>query len=84
MNIFSAVVVFVLIWWMVFFCALPFGIKSIEKPEGGIMPGAPINPGLKRKMIISTAITVVLWGVALYIIKSDMLSFHDLAKNMKT
>ena len=46
MNIFSGIVVFVLIWWMIFFCTLPFGIRNIEQPKDGSMPGAPVDPGL--------------------------------------
>ena len=83
MNPFSAVVVFVLIWWMVFFCTLPFGITNIETSENGSMPGAPVKHGLKKKAIIATAISVALWGVAYAIITSDMLSFHDMALKMK-
>lgn len=84
MNIFSAVVVFVLVWWMVFFCTLPFGIRSIEKPEGGAMPGAPVNPGLKRKLILTTLIAVVVWLAIYALITSDLISFHDMALKMPT
>jgi predicted secreted protein len=82
MNIFSAVVVYVLIWWMVFFCTLPFGIKSVVRPKDGSMPGAPVNPGLKRKVIITFAITTVLWGAAYALITSNLVSFHDMAAKM--
>jgi predicted secreted protein len=82
MNIFSGIVVYVLIWWMVFFCALPFGIKNIEKPKDGAMPGAPIDPGLKRKLVITTAIAVVIWLAAYALITSNLVSFHAMAQRM--
>ena len=82
MNPFSAIVVYVLIWWIVFFCTLPFGITNIEKAKDGTMPGAPINPGLKKKFIITTAITTVLWIGAYFIISSNLISFHDMAQKM--
>ena len=82
MNPFSAIVVYVLIWWMIFFCTLPFGIKNVEKTKDGTMPGAPINPGLKKKLIITTAISTVLWIGAYYIIRSNLISFHDMAQKM--
>jgi len=82
MNIFSGIVVFVSIWWMVFFCTLPFGIKNIENPKDGSMPGAPVVPGIKRKAIIATAISCVLWIGAYALIKSDLISFHDMALKM--
>jgi len=83
MNPFSAIVVFVLIWWMVFFCTLPFGITNIEKSENGSMPGAPVKHGLKKKAIIATTISAVLWVVAYFIITSNLLSFHDMALKMR-
>jgi predicted secreted protein len=82
MNPFSAIVVYVLIWWMVFFCALPFGIKNIEKPKNGTMPGAPVNPGLKRKLIITSIIAAVLWCAAYALITSNLISFHNMAQKM--
>ena len=82
MNIFSAIVVYVLIWWMVFFCALPLGIKNIEKAKDGSMPGAPVDPGLKRKLIVTTAIATVIWAAAYALITSNLISFHDMAQKM--
>lgn len=82
MNIFSAIVVYVCIWWIVFFCTLPFGIKNVARPKDGSMPGAPVNPGLKRKFIITSIISAVLWVVAYAVIKSDLISFHDMALKM--
>ena len=83
MNIFSGILVYVLVWWMVLFCTLPFGIQSIENPKGGTMPGAPINHGLKRKVIITSLISAVVWVGIYLIVKSDLISFHDMAQRME-
>ena len=83
MNIFSAIVVYVCIWWIVLFCTLPFGIKNIGKPKKGEMPGAPVDPGLKRKAMIASIIAVVLWAVAFAVIHSNLISFHDMALKMR-
>jgi predicted secreted protein len=82
-NIFSGILVYILTWWMVFFCMLPLGIKNIEKPEGGSMPGAPVNPGLTKKLIFTTLISAIVWGGIYAIIKSDLLSFRDIAAGMR-
>ena len=55
-NIFSAIVVYVVIWWLVLFCTLPLDIKPITKTSDGSMPGAPVKHGMKRKAILTTAI----------------------------
>jgi predicted secreted protein len=82
MNIFSGIVVFILIWWIVFFCMLPMNIQNIDKPAGGVMPGAPVNPGLKRKAILATVIACVGWLVVYGIIKADIISYRDIAQKM--
>jgi len=82
MNIFSGIVVYVCIWWIVFFCTLPFGIQNIAKPKDGAMPGAPVLPHIKEKVIVATLISCVLWVGAYALIKSDLISFHDMALRM--
>jgi predicted secreted protein len=59
----SAIVVFVVIWWLVFFMALPFGVKRSEHVEPGHDPGAPARTHLGLKALITTGVTIVLWGV---------------------
>lgn len=82
MNIFSGIMVYVLTWWIVFFCMLPIGIRPIERPEGGQMPGAPANPGLGRKVLWTTLVAGVVWLVIYALIRSNLISFHDMAERM--
>ncbi len=82
MTIFSGVVVYILIWWMVFFCVLPIGIQTIERVEHGAMPGAPINPAIKRKALWTTGIATLLWFVAYFVISSNLISFREIAARM--
>ena len=72
----SGVVVFVIIWWIVLFMVLPFGVRREENPEVGHESGAPRNPMLWRKVFITTAIAAVLWGLAYWAITSEMISFR--------
>lgn len=74
--------VFVLIWWMVMFCVLPINIQSENKPRDGAMPGAPLNPDLKRKAIWTTGISVVIWLCIYGLIKAELVSFRDIASRM--
>ena len=80
--IFSAIVVYVCIWWIVFFCTLPIGIQSIKNNKDGSMPGAPINPGIKKKMQWSFVISAVLWAIIWYVIHAHFFSYADIAKRM--
>ncbi len=59
-------VIFLVMWWLVLFTTLPFGIQRQENPEPGTEAGAPENPRLWTKALVTTLITAVLTG-AIYI-----------------
>lgn len=65
MGITAIVVTYIMVWWVVFFMVAPFGIKRQENPEIGHDTGAPTNPMLPKKILItsliSAALTFVVW-----------------------
>ena len=72
MGITGSIIVYVLIWWMIFFSVLPVGIQSnkerYKEKIGGIDPGAPNNPKIGKKFLISTIVTSILFIVIYYIV----------------
>jgi predicted secreted protein len=65
MTPFAAIAIYLTIWWTVLFCVLPFGTIShaeagIDKGDGGD-PGAPVDPKLKQKFLLTTAISAVVF-----------------------
>ena len=70
------IVVFIIIWWLVLFTVLPWGVRRDENPEEGHEPGAPLNPRMWLKVGVTTAISTVLWGFAYWAIESDWISFR--------
>lgn len=76
MSIFTGILVFVMIWWVVLFAVLPWGIRVPDEQEPGHATSAPSNPRLLRKALITTAISVVLWAIAYTLIESDLISFR--------
>ena len=74
----SGVLVFVLIWWTALFVVLPIGIRpdpSGEAPGG--WRGAPTHVRVGRILLLNTALTVLLWFVAYWLITADWLSFRS-------
>src|SRR3546814_15532714 len=67
MDIVSAVVVYVLLWWFGFFLALPIGVQVPDESEvgRGHARSAPRRPYLLRKMLAATLIAAGLLIVAL-------------------
>ena len=76
MTWFTGVMVYVIIWWLVLFMTLPFGVQVPDAPEEGHASSAPRNPMLWRKVLATTAIATVLWGFAYWLIESDLVSFR--------
>ena len=81
MGITGSIIVYVLIWWIIFFSVLPIGIQSNkekfrEKIEG-VDPGAPNNPKIARKFLITTIITSIIFIVIYYLVKLDLLNIRE-------
>ncbi len=76
MNIFSGVVVYTIIWWSVFFCMLPIGMRQPDQRVAGEMPGAPEKHDLKRKAVWTTVLSAVIWTAVYFVIKADLFSFR--------
>ncbi len=78
MSGFTAFVVYTLIWWTVLFAVLPFGTRPVADPDAATgWRGAPERPLIGRKLLATTVISAVLWGVAMLIIWSDWWSFRS-------
>ena len=67
MSIVQIIVAFAIIWWVVLFAVLPFGVRTHHDagidPIDGIEPGSPLKPHLGKKLIATTIITLVLLGI---------------------
>jgi len=68
MTWFTGTATFLIVWWLVLFAVLPWGVKPAQRPQIGTEHGAPENPNLWRKALITTLISLLLWGVVFLII----------------
>jgi predicted secreted protein len=48
---------YAVLWFLCLFCLLPVGLGAERDPD----TGAPLNPMLKKKALIASAIATVLW-----------------------
>ena len=81
MGLTGSIIVYVLIWWVIFFSVLPFGVQSNkevfkEKIEG-IDPGAPKNPKIAKKFLITTLITSLIFLVIYYLVNINFLNLRE-------
>lgn len=54
---------------------LPLGIKVEENSQAGFATSAPVKPNLKKKVILTTKITTILWIIVYAVIMSGLISF---------
>ena len=81
MGITGSIIVYVLIWWMIFFSVLPVGIQSNKEKYKerieGIDQGAPNNPKIGKKFLITTIITSIIFIVIYYLVKFNLLNLRE-------
>ncbi|MEM8958561.1 MAG: DUF1467 family protein [Pseudomonadota bacterium] len=80
MSVTSAIVLFAVIWFMVFFVVLPLRLTT-QGETGEIVPGtpasAPSDPQLKRKVRVTTLWALGLWVVIGGTILSGVITVRD-------
>ncbi len=59
MSILSFILVHLMIWLIVFFMSLPFGVKVSDKPKKGNANSAPMKTNLKLKFFLSFIISFI-------------------------
>jgi predicted secreted protein len=55
-----------IIWWVLLFAILPFGVQSQHELNDVVLgsePGAPARPRLMLKLAVNTVIADLLWTV---------------------
>ncbi len=79
MTVFTGIIVYLLIWWVMLFAVLPWGIRH-SRPEPGNAPSAPENPRILRKFAITSAASALVWLIVFAIIEAEVISFREIAE----
>ena len=77
--------IYFVMWWIVLFLTLPFGVRSQhEDGEGspGTDPGAPVASQMGRKLIWTTVISAILSALSVWAYNEGLLSIERLSKLM--
>ena len=77
--------IYFVMWWIVLFLTLPFGVRSQhEDGEGspGTDPGAPVASQMGRKLIWTTVISAILFAVSVLAYNEGLLSIERLSRLM--
>jgi predicted secreted protein len=81
-SIFTALAIYFVIWWIVLFAVLPWGVHS--QHESGEMtpgtdPGAPVLTHLRRKLVWTTIAATVVFSAWFVVYAYRLITFDQLA-----
>jgi predicted secreted protein len=79
MNWTTGAAVYFIVWWVVLFAVLPWGVKPIEEEDvaKGHASSAPKAPRMLIKVLATTLIAAVVWGIVYVVIDQNLISFRD-------
>jgi predicted secreted protein len=80
MGITSAIVLFVIIWFLTLFVVLPLRLQTqgdLGSIEPGTHAGSPVNPQMKKRFMVTTAVALVLWAILAGSIIGGVFSVRD-------
>ncbi len=86
-SISTAFAIYFVLWWLVLFLTLPFGVRSQhEDGEGppGTDPGAPVLTRMGSKLLWTTIISAVIYAIAMWAYYQGYLNIERLSKLMGT
>ncbi len=78
---YTVLAIYFIVWWLVFFTVLPFGIRSEDEHAEmalGTDPGAPKVHGLKTKLLWTTAVSTIVFAIFYWAFVTKVVAFEDL------
>jgi len=80
MAIATAIAIYFLIWWIMLFAVLPWGVRAQgEEGAPGTDPGAPIVPRLRAKLLWTTIASGGVWAICAVLYIKGLVTLDGLA-----
>ncbi len=83
MAISTVIAIFFIIWWVVLFAVLPWGVRSQEESgevAPGTDPGAPAVHRIWSKLVWTTVIAAVVFGILVAVYRSGLIPYDFLMR----
>lgn len=81
MAITSALVLYAVLWFLTLLIVIPIRLKTqgdVGEIVHGTHAGAPHEPQMKKRILITTVVAFVLWAIIAFVISSGMLTVRDI------
>lgn len=76
MGIAEGIIVYCMAWWIVFYMALPWGVRTPDHPVPGQERSAPQHPYLGRKIFITSLMAFLI----VFIVDAALKYFFEINK----
>ncbi|MBC8240730.1 MAG: DUF1467 family protein [Alphaproteobacteria bacterium] len=80
MSLITGMMIYAVMWWIVLFMVLPFGVRTVRE-EGGVVTvgeatSAPTKPRIALKMLVTTLISGLIMGLIITLIQLEVFDFR--------
>ena len=82
MSIATAIAIYFIIWWVVLFAVLPWGVRSQHENgtiSPGTDPGAPVSPRVWRTLLATTIAASVVFAACVVVYRYRLVTVEGLA-----
>lgn len=82
MSLTTAIAIYFIVWWVVLFAVLPWGVRSQEESGAvapGTDPGAPVFPKVWRKLVWTTVAATLIFTLGAVLYRYRLVTLDDLA-----
>jgi predicted secreted protein len=79
----TAIAIYFIIWWVMLFAVLPWGVRSQEESGAvapGTDPGAPVLHNVWKKLVWTTVASFVVFGLCAVIYRYRLVTIEGLAR----
>lgn len=80
MSLVTGIAVYLVVWWIVLFAVLPWGVRTPDSVQPGHADSAPENPRLWLKAGVTTLIAAVIWAGIYIVVESNWISFREMVR----
>ena len=81
LDFFTGFAVFFIIWWLVLFTVLPWGMRSAHEAGEEVRPGheraAPAQVNMWRKFVVTTIVTLFVYAFYYWLMYYSGLTLED-------
>ena len=86
MSLVFGIAIFFVVWWIVLFAVLPFGVRTqgeAGETVAGTPPSAPAKINVARIILINTIVAIVVFAIIWAAIEFDFFGISELANKVQ-